>query len=259
MILDDIVTTKTREVASLKKRFAGKDPWKLVEGLPAPRNFEKAFAKTKFSLIAEIKKASPSAGLIRQDFEPITLAKTYEESGASALSVLTDEKFFQGKLSDLKSAKESTVIPVLRKDFIIDELQIFESRIAGADAILLIARILNDAQLKKMLKLTEALGMQALVEVHDVREVRSVLKTEAKIVGINNRNLGNFKVNFKNTLKLIKQFPELKNRIIISESGVKNHEDVLALREGGVDGVLVGTSLLKSSNIPKTIEELMGR
>ncbi|NQT29009.1 MAG: indole-3-glycerol phosphate synthase TrpC [Candidatus Saganbacteria bacterium] len=258
MILDDIVSNKKREVSSLKKRFSGKNPLKLVEGLPPPRDFRRAFAKGKLSLIAEIKKASPSAGLIRQDFEPITLAKTYEESGASAISVLTDEKFFQGKLSDLKSAKESTVIPVLRKDFLIDELQVFESRIAGADAILLIVRILSDTQLKKMLKLAETLGMQALVEVHDAREVRSVLRTESKIIGINNRNLGNFKVDFNNTLKLIKQFPELKNRIIISESGVRNHGDVETLKASGVDGVLVGTSLLKSSNIPKTIEELMG-
>ena len=258
MILDDIIFNKRQEVTVLKARLSGKDPGKLVKGLPKPRNFIKAFRKGKFSLIAEIKKASPSAGVIREDFDPITLAKVYEESGASALSVLTDEKFFQGKLPDLEFAKQSTTIPVLRKDFIIDEAQVYESRIAGADALLLIARILNDSELNKMIELTKELGMQALVEVHNAEEVERVLKAGAKIIGINNRDLDTFKVDPQNTVDLIKKFPKLRDRIIISESGIFTHEHVETLKKAGVDGVLIGESLLRSKNIPAKIRELFG-
>ena len=258
MILDDIISSKQQEVASLKTRFSGKDLPKLVKDLPKPRSFLNAFRKGKFSLIAEIKKASPSAGIIRRDFYPVSLAKTYEECGASAISVLTDEKFFQGKLEYLKAAKESTIIPILRKDFIIDEDQIYESRIAGADALLLIARVLSDPELIKLLRLTEDLEMQALVEVHNAEEVQRVLKTEAKIIGINNRDLDTFKVDFQNTIKLINNFPELKKRILISESGIKSHEDIETLKKAGVDGVLIGETLLRSNNIPAKVKELLG-
>jgi indole-3-glycerol phosphate synthase len=257
MILDDIIKIKAQEVAVLKSKFAGKDPQKLVQALPKPRNFLNAFQKGKFSLIAEIKKASPSAGVIRPRFEPITLAKVYEENGASAISVLTDEQFFKGKLDDLKAAKDSTTIPILRKDFIIDELQIYESRIAGADAILLITKLLDDQQLVGMLKLTEGLGMQALIEVHNSDEVERVLKTSVKIVGINNRDLKIFRVDRKNTISLVNKYPELKERIVISESGIKKREDIAALRAAGVDGVLIGETLLKSNNIPAKIKELL--
>lgn len=257
MILDDIIKVKAQEVAVLKEKFLGKDPKKLIEGLPHTRNFLSAFGSGKFSLIAEIKKASPSAGIIRPLFDPINLAKTYEESGAAAISVLTDEKFFQGKLEYIKAAKESTTIPILRKDFIIDELQVYESRIAGADAILLIKKVLDDEKLVSLLKLTEELGMQALVEVHNSKEAERVLMTEAKIIGINNRDLKIFRVDKKNTISLIKKNPELKERIIISESGIKNRADVQALKDAGVNGILVGETLLKSNNIPMKINELL--
>jgi len=258
MILDDIIFNKRQEVTSLKVRFSGKDSKKLTRGIPRPRNFLKAFKKSKFSLIAELKKASPSAGVIRQDFEPITLAKAYEESGAAALSVLTDEKFFQGKLENLKFAKESTTIPVLRKDFIIDESQVLESRLAGADALLLIARVLEDSELARLLELTEAMGMQALVEVHNAEEVERVLKTTARIIGINNRDLDTFQVDLRNAVNLVKKFPELKGRIVIAESGIETHEDIEILKKAGVDGVLIGETLLRSNNIPDKIRELMG-
>ncbi len=258
MILDDIIFNKRQEVTSLKVRFSGKDSKKLTRSIPKPRNFLKAFKKGKFSLIAEIKKASPSAGVIRQDFEPITLAKAYEESGAAALSVLTDEKFFQGKLENLKFAKESTTIPVLRKDFIIDECQVLESRLAGADALLLIARVLEDPQLSRLLGLTESMGMEALVEVHNAEEVERVLKTPSRIVGINNRDLATFQVDLQNAVSLIKKFPELKERIVIAESGIETHEHVETLKKAGVDGVLIGETLLRSTNIPDKIRELMG-
>lgn len=258
MILDDIIFNKRQEVTSLKLRLSGKDPRKLIKGLPKPRSFLKAFRKERFSLIGELKKASPSAGVIREDFEPITLAKVYEESGASAISVLTDEKFFQGKLEHLKAAKESTTIPILRKDFIIDESQIYESRIGGADALLLISRVLNDSELDQLTKLTEKLGMQVLVEVHNAEEVERVLKTKAKIIGINNRDLDTFKVDLQNTINLIKKFPKLKDRIVISESGIETRKDIETLKKAGVDGVLIGESLLRSKNIPAKIRELMG-
>ena len=258
MILDDIIFNKRQEVTSLKVLLSGKDPRKLVKDLPKPRNFMKAFKKGKFSLIAEIKKASPSAGIIREDLDPISLARTYEECGVSAISVLTDEKFFQGKLEHLKAAKDSTIIPILRKDFIIDESQVYESRIAGADALLLIARVLEDASLVELIKLTELLGMQVLVEVHNTEEVERALKTEAKLIGINNRDLDTFKVDMKTTLQLMQKFPKLKDRMVISESGIKTHEDIEILKKAGVDGVLIGESLLRSRNIPAKVKELLG-
>lgn len=258
MILDDIIFNKRQEVTSLKVRFSGKEPKKLIQGIPKPRRFLSAFKKGKFSLIAEIKKASPSAGIIRQDLEPITLAKAYEESGAAALSVLTDEKFFQGKLEHLKLAKESTTIPVLRKDFIIDESQVLESRLAGADALLLIARVLEDSQLVRLLELTESMGMQALVEVHNAEEVERVLKTSARIIGINNRDLNTFQVDLQNAVRLVKRFPELKKRIVIAESGIETREHIEILKKAGVDGILIGETLLRSRNIPEKIRELLG-
>ncbi|MDD5383000.1 MAG: indole-3-glycerol phosphate synthase TrpC [Candidatus Margulisbacteria bacterium] len=258
MILDDIISDKQQEVTALKAYFAGKDLDNIIVQLPVPRDFLKAFHKGRFSLIAELKKASPSAGVIREKFEPITLAKTYEESGATAISVLTDKKYFQGKLGYLKAAKDSTTIPILRKDFIIDEAQLYESRIAGADGVLLIARVLNDNELERLLKLARKLGMEAVVEVHNADEVKRALKIDAKIVGINNRDLDTFKVDLNITLGLVKQYPGLKERIVISESGIETRDDILRLKQAGVDGVLIGEALMKSNNIPAKIGELLG-
>ncbi|MFC1511360.1 indole-3-glycerol phosphate synthase TrpC [Candidatus Margulisiibacteriota bacterium] len=256
MILDEIIFSKRQDVTSLKFQYNGKDLPGIIKNLPKPRAFLK---KGKFSLIAELKKASPSAGVIRKDFDPYNLAKVYEECGAAAISVLTDEKYFQGKLAHLRAAKESTTIPILRKDFIIDETQIYESRIMGADAVLLIARILNDYDLSDLIKLTEKLGLQALVEIHNAAEAERVLKTKAKIVGINNRDLDTLKVDLQNTVQLVEQFPELKERILISESGIKTKQDIQVLRGAGVAGVLIGETLLKCDNIPAKIEELIGK
>lgn len=258
MILDDIIAHKKQEIAALKKNFEGKDMRGLLKDLPKPRDFLSAFSKDKFSLIAEIKKASPSAGVIQADFKPIFLAKTYEESGAAALSVLTDEKFFQGRLEYLKAAKESTTIPVLRKDFIIDEAQVYESRLAGADALLLIVRALKDRELTRLLKLTEELGMQALVEVHDETEARRALKAGAAIIGINNRDLDTFKVDLRTTVALLSKLPQLKDRIVISESGIATRVDVGTVKKAGANGILVGEILMRSDNIPDKIGELLG-
>ena len=190
-------------------------------------------------------------------WEPVYLAKTYEESGAAAVSVLTDEKFFQGRLEHLKAAKDSTTIPVLRKDFIIDESQIYESRVAGADAILLIARILSDEQLTSFLDLAHSLKLDCLVEVHDETELERVLKTKTKIIGINNRDLDTFKIDFQTTVKLMDKYPELRERIVVSESGIESADQVRRLKAKGVSAILVGTSLMKSKDIGAKIRELI--
>jgi indole-3-glycerol phosphate synthase len=257
-VLDDIIFDKRQEVTALKARLNVKHIKQLVKGLPATRDFYKALPRGRMSLIAEIKKASPSAGLIAARFEPTFLAKTYEESGAAAISVLTDEKYFQGKLDYLKAAKDPTTIPVLRKDFIIDEAQIYESRIAGADAILLIASVLDDCQLNDYLKLARSLKMSCLVEIRDETEARRVLQTDARIIGINNRDLATFKVDFRTTKTLLSKLPALKERTVVSESGISTAEQVRELHEAGVSAILVGTSLMKSKDIGEKIRELMG-
>jgi len=257
-VLEDIVFNKRQEVTALKVRLDIPRVKKIVKELPRPRNFLKAVPKGKLSLIAEIKKASPSAGVIVDDFVPTFLAKAYEESGASAISVLTDEKFFQGKLEHIKEAKDPTTIPVLRKDFIVDESQIYESRVAGADAILLIVRILSDEQLEDFLGLAHSLKMKCLVEVHDEKEAERALKAEAEIIGINNRDLDTFSVDLNTTFKLMDGFPELREKHVVSESGIDSPGQVRALREKGVSGILVGESLLRSRDIGAKIRELLG-
>lgn len=256
--LDEIVFNKRQEVTALKVRLNTQNIRKLLKGLPPPRDFAKALPKGKFSLIAEIKKASPSAGVIAEKFEPASLAKTYEASGAAAISVLTDEKFFQGRLAYLKTAKDSTTIPILRKDFIIDEAQIYESRLAGADAVLLIARLLADEQLNVFLELAHSLKLSCLVEVHNANELERALKTKARLIGINNRDLDTFKLDLKTTFKLIEKYPELKKRIVVSESGIESAKQVKQLRAAGVSAILVGTSLMKSRDIGAKIKELVG-
>lgn len=258
MILDDIVFNKRQEVTSLKVRYSKKDMAKLMKGLPRTRDFAKALRKDKFSLIAEVKRASPSAGTIKGNLDPIIIAKTYEECGASAISVLTDEKFFQGKLEDLKKAKESTTVPILRKDFIIDVSQIYESKLAGADAILLIVSILEEIELNYFIKLSQDLGIQCLVEVHNERETEVALNSPAKIIGINNRDLQTFEVDIETTPKLLESFPELKKRIVVSESGIKSRKDVDLLRESGINAILVGETLLRSPDVGSKIHELIG-
>lgn len=257
-VLDDIIFNKRQEVTALKARLNVEKVKAMVKQLPAPRNFLKALPHGRLSLIAEIKQASPSSGLIAGHFEPAYLAKTYEENGAAALSVLTDGKFFRGSLDDLKAAKDPTTIPVLRKDFIIDEAQIYESRIAGADAVLLIAAVLDDCQLNDYLKLARSLKMSCLVEVREAAEAERVLKTDAKIIGINNRDLATFKVDLQTTFDLLAKYPELKKRIVVSESGIAAAEQVRELKTAGVSAILVGTSLMKSPDIGAKVRELMG-
>ena len=207
-------------------------------------------------LIAEIKKASPSRGLICRAFNPRQIACLYQEAGASAISVLTDERFFQGHPDFLKVVKEVTSLPLLRKDFIIDEYQIYQSRLLGADAVLLIAAILGRQQLVEYICYVKELGMAALVEVHTHDELCRVLETEALLVGINNRNLHTFQVDLGVTYQLISAVP--KERVVVSESGICSREDVIGLAEAGVDAVLVGEALMGAGDIRAAVAELLG-
>lgn len=257
MLLEEIVAEKQAEVKRLIDQFKFIKLANLSEAFPPIRDFKAAISRPgKISLIAELKKASPSAGLIRESYEPIGLAKYYEEAGAAALSVLTDFKFFQGLLGHLKSAKESTTIPILRKDFILDELQVIESRLAGADAVLLIVRILNDAQLKTLLTKARELKLTALVECHSEAEVERALKADSEIIGINNRDLDSLRVDFNLSLKLPEKFPELKKKVLVSESGIASASQVKELRSAGFSAVLIGEALLKSPDPSTKIREL---
>jgi len=255
MILDEIVKAKLIEVEALKKRlkleFKKKD-------LPEVRDFKKAITKRGINLIAETKAASPSAGVMFDKYVPENLAKEYEKAGAAAVSVLTDVTYFNGVLDDLERVRNSISLPVLRKDFIIDEIQIFESRFAGADAILLIARILGGGELERFIKFAKKLGMDALVEVHSVKEARSAVAAGAEIIGINNRDLDTLKVDVDNTIKIINEVPELKKKVLVSESGISERSQVDLLKNAGVKAVLIGEAILKSPDIGKKIKELVG-
>lgn len=259
MLLDEIIENKKNEVYTLKEQFSKFIKLKNLAAIfPPIRDFKAAISKKdKIALIAEVKKASPSSGVIVKDFEPAKIAGTYEKSGAAALSVLTDAKYFQGMLTHLKTIKEAAKIPVLRKDFIIDEIQIIESRLAGADALLLIARILSSDQMKSYLEKCEEFKLSALVEIHDEKDAEKALSLNAKLIGINNRDLDSLKVDLNTSLRLVTQFPELKARVLVSESGIATASQVKELHSAGFSAVLIGDSLLKSNNIEAKIKELI--
>jgi indole-3-glycerol phosphate synthase len=255
MILDQIVAHKREELESLKQAVpvaALKERLKILEG---PRPFPEALARpNSMALIAEIKKASPSAGLIRKDVDPVKIARLYEDLGAAAISVLTDEHFFQGTLASMREVKERVGIPVLRKDFIIDPYQIYEARAFGADAVLLIVAVLSDDELRSCLALCRELGLGTLVEVHTEREKDRALKAGAHVIGINNRNLKTFSVDLSTTLRLAQGLPD--ETLCVSESGIKTKDDVRRLSEGGVDAVLVGTAFMAAEDMGAKVREL---
>jgi indole-3-glycerol phosphate synthase len=251
--LAEILAEKRKEVDILKNRN-----WSTHCGnnVPPIRDFKGVISvPDKISLIAEIKFASPSAGIICKKTDPVTIGKIYEKAGAAAISLLTDKKFFGGDLNHLSRLKKAISLPVLRKDFIIDEVQVRESFLGGADATLLIARILSHRQLKDLRDICHDLGMAALVEVHDRQDIEKAVACGADIVGINNRDLNTFNVSLETTLKLAPLVPE--GHIIVSESGVKNKGDLQLLKQAGIQAVLVGTSLMKSKDIGKKVMELM--
>lgn len=253
-ILDEIVAVKREEVGRLrtqadKLRKAGATRTGF-------RDFAGALRHQKgLSLIAEIKKASPSAGVIAPDFDAVRIADEYERGGASALSVLTDERFFQGRVEYLQQIRDVVKLPLLRKDFIINELQVCESAALGADAILLIVSILDDAQLKGFRELGEQMRLAVLVEVHDERELDRALATGATVIGINNRDLRDFSVNLATTERLAAKIP--RDRIIVAESGINTRADVKRLATAGVNAILVGESLMRSSDSGKKVKELL--
>ncbi len=260
MILRDIIKNKEIEIKKRKIVYPLEEIKKKAYDLPkATRDFKQAISlpQGKMKLIAEIKKASPSEGIICEEFDPVEIARIYEESGAAAISVLTDEGFFQGSLRHLKAVKEVTNIPLLRKDFIIDEYQIYESKVWGADAILLIANCLSIDKINSFLNIAESLGLDCVVEIHTHEDLEKVGQTKAEIIGINNRNLYTFVVDIKTTFMLKLLIP--KDKIVISESGIKSNQEIQVLQEKGIDAILVGTTLMKSDNIKKKIKELLAQ
>ncbi|MBI5700437.1 indole-3-glycerol phosphate synthase TrpC [Candidatus Saganbacteria bacterium] len=257
MILDEIIENKKGEVAVLKDQLNRFIKLPNIEDLfPPLLDFEPAIRKDKINLIAEVKKASPSSGVIVEDFDPIKIAETYKKSGAAAVSVITDAKFFQGMLAYLKNIKETLSIPVLRKDFIIDEAQILESRMAGSDAVLLIARILDANQLKMFLEKSASYKLSSLVEVHDEKDVEKALSADPRIIGINNRDLDTLEVDFNTSFNLVSKYPELRSKVLVSESGINSRSQIDELKSAGFSAVLIGESLLKSRDVPQKIREL---
>ncbi len=210
--------------------------------------------REELSVIAEVKKASPSAGVICEDFDPVNIATEYEAAGASAISVLTDEQYFQGHLSYLTQIREAVSIPVLRKDFIIDECQIYEAVVAGADAVLLIVAALEQSRLVELLDCAHTHHLDVLMEVHDLPEMERALETEARIIGVNNRNLKTFQVDLAATELLSQELPP--DMVLVSESGIKNGADARQVAEWGSDAILVGETLMRSGDIAATMQEL---
>lgn len=257
MILDTIVRYKEVRVNKQKEEHPISEIIKELETTELSRNFIGAFKKSKkISIIAEVKKASPSKGVIRENFNYLDIASIYEEKKVDAISVLTEDKFFLGKDDCLKDIKKITTIPILRKDFIIDEYQIYQSKALGADAVLLIASILDKKKLNDFYKTARNIEMECIVEVHDEKELQEVLEIDVKIIGINNRNLKTFETRLNTTEDLVKYIPN--NKVIISESGIKTRDDIEYLQGIGVDGVLIGESLMKSNDIGKKISQLRG-
>lgn len=258
MILDEIVAYKKEELAGTKRLISLADiKARAVDAGPA-RGFGAALtAGAEIRLIAEVKKASPSKGVIRRDFDPVAIAKTYEASGASCLSVLTEKKYFQGDLAYLGSIRQAVGLPLLRKDFVVDEYQVYEARAAGADAVLLIAACLERRQMEDLLGVAARIGLDVLVESHTAKELDRTLLAGASIVGINNRDLSTFTVSLDTTFGLLRDIPE--DRTVVSESGIGTRDDVVSLARAGVDAILVGESLMREQDIGRKVKQLLGK
>ncbi len=242
-ILDRIVRKKRDEIEALRSR-AGELRKRAAEA-PPPRDFAEALATPeRLSVIAEVKRRSPGAGAIRTDLDPVALARSYVSGGAAAISVLTDEPWFAGRLQDLTEVRAAVPVPCLRKDFILEEVQVHEARAAGADAILLIVRILDDGPLRELREVAESLGMAVLVEVHDRPELHRALDSGAHIIGINNRDLSTFTTDLQTTLELAGEVPT--DRILVSESGIRTGADAAKVAEAGADAILVGEALVRA-------------
>jgi indole-3-glycerol phosphate synthase len=266
MILDEIMAYHREQLPKRKREIPLENLRAFANVAAPPLDFYGALKSAGVSLIAECKKASPSKGLMVPDYDPVALATTYVQAGAAAISVLTDGRHFQGSLADLRNVKEATTglssasgptkgVPVLRKDFIFDPYQVYEARVSGADAVLLIAAVLEDGEINSLLSLTHRLDMNALVEVHTEQELERVLSLGARIIGVNNRNLQTFEVDFDNTARLRRLIPA--GVVTVGESGLKTTADVYQMRDIRVDAVLVGETLLKSRNIYETVSSFV--
>jgi indole-3-glycerol phosphate synthase len=259
-ILDKIVAEKKLEVAKLRPQTG-----KLKQAAAERKDFRDFAGALRrddsVALIAEVKKASPSADVIVENFDAIKIARDYEDGGASALSILTDEKFFQGRIEYLQQIRDAVRLPLLRKDFVIDELQVYESVARGADAILLIVAILDDAQLKGFRELALQLRLAALVEVHDEPELDRALASGAEIIGVNNRDLRDFSVSLATTEKLAAKFKKgmCGKHTLVAESGIHARADVERVAKAGVNAILVGESLMRSGDIAGKVKELLGK
>jgi indole-3-glycerol phosphate synthase len=254
-ILSKIIEVKKEEVRTAKKQLPLHDLEQMPR--PEPRDFKDQMNKTGLSVIAEVKYKSPSAGIIRSDFDPVRIARIYSAADADAISVLTDSFFFGGHLDFLKAIRQAVQLPLLRKDFIIDPYQIVEARQAGANAVLLIVRILSRNQYHEFLELIHELGMEALVEVHSAGELEMALDAAVRILGINNRNLSTLDVELNTSVELRRLIPD--PMITVSESGIQSRDESAILEKEGFDAILVGETLMRSSEPAETIHELKGK
>jgi indole-3-glycerol phosphate synthase len=256
-VLARIVAAKRREVEEARGRAPDADLERRLSEAPPVRDFRAALEHPgEVRVIAEVKRASPSAGVIRADFDPVAIARTYARHGAACISVLTDAPFFQGHLSYLEQIRAAVDVPLLRKDFILDRYQLLEARLAGADAVLLIAEVLEGESLPRLVRQARGLGMEALVELYDAANLPRVLDSGAGLVGVNNRDLRTFVTRLEHTLDLAARVPP--DRCLVSESGIRTRDDVLRLQAGGVRAVLVGETLMRAPDVGAKLDELRG-
>lgn len=257
-ILEKIVEQKKREV-EMSKKILPLERMQAFLKVAKPKRHGSLVRRMEkgFCVIAEVKKGSPSKGIIRKDFDPLLTARQYLRAGADAISVITDEKFFFGRLEYLSRISTFSTVPLLRKDFIIDEYQIYEARAAGADIILLIAKLLSSKEMARFLGIAKELGMEAICEVHDKKEIAKALKAGAKIIGVNNRNLRTFQTDLEVSLELRRHIPE--KVFAISESGIVSPEDVIRLKRVGFDAILVGESLMRQKSPTRLLKSLRNR
>jgi indole-3-glycerol phosphate synthase len=257
-ILDKIIAQTRVTIERDRAKTPASELESMLADVPPAIDFHAALAATEdVRLIAEVKKASPSAGLIRADFDPASIAISYRDGGAACISVLTDEPFFQGSLEYLKQVRAAVDLPILRKDFIVDRYQLLQARVVGADCVLLIAECLSPEEMKRLHDQATELGLQTLIELYDPSNLDAVLATGTNLVGVNNRDLRTFETSLSHTLDLRPLIPA--DRLLVGESGIRSHDDVLMLGRGGVKAVLVGESLMRQDDIAAATANLMGR
>jgi indole-3-glycerol phosphate synthase len=257
MILQKIVEYKREEVARQKEILPLEELRQMLADKPPTRDFEGAIRNRDCAVIAEVKRSSPSKGRIREDFNPIEIAGIYADNGASAISILTERKFFEGNAAYVPQIRRAVRLPLLRKDFIVDPYQINETRVLGADALLLIARLLEAGELRDFIGLASELGLAALVEVHDAADMEKAVSSGARIVGINNRDLETFRTDLAVSIGLVRRIP--KGITVVSESGIGSRGEIEKLMEAGIHAFLVGESLMREKDVGKKLRELMGK